>query len=395
MDYILHANDIIMCLYLAAIFPLLVELKYSMKKTVIVLGGYIAIAFPAYLQLVTMINNRGLAAAIAFSIPSLIICFFLSKYKGARFVFTFCTVDLMGFFALAIATSISFLFDNNPLVIFIVLNIEYIGLLLLVIKYRKSYIVIQQEITKGWVSFAIVSILFYVMMYMITSYPEPMRVRREYIPVVYVFMIMIAFCYVVIYQTVMKDIAIYDEQKEKQLLKTKIELQESQLELEEMYVKLAYTDILTGLKNRTAFEEKKTKIIRNPEKYNQIACLMLDLNNLKITNDNFGHDKGDELIRNFSSIIRETIDLTHAIYRIGGDEFIALFLNIECSEVEKQIAKLRRRVSEENLVNPLKISFAGGLSCIEKDDIHDIDSLISCADRRMYEDKKIIKGVEE
>lgn len=388
MNFITAFNDIIACIYLAVIFTVLIELKYAMKTTSFLFFVYIGVALPVYFKLLSMGNSTGFSSAVAFTLPSLLLCFFLSKHRDFRFIFTFCSVDIVGFILISLSRAIGILFNDNQYIIFLLLNGGFVPALIASLKFRSRYLQIQRTINSGWKSFGVVSILFYTMMYLITSYPTPMIGRREYLPVLLVFIITVIVVYLVIYQAVMKAIKIHDEEKEKQLLETKIALQNSQLELKEIYVKMAYTDALTGLKNRTAFEEKKLALASKFEEDKPLYCLMLDLNNLKETNDIFGHDKGDELIKCFAKILNQTFD---AVYRVGGDEFIALFLEKSWNQIEKQIRDLKQKVKEKNEQSSIQISFAMGLSYAKEETIKDIDALVLCADKRMYENKKNMK----
>ena len=393
MSFLLYANDIIMTVYLAAIFVIIIDLKFSIKKTISIMLCFLVIALPLYFYLISLSLNRGLISLLVFSIPSFIICYFLSKYKGFRFVFTFCTVDLIGFVVIAIARTLGMLFDDSPLVIFIALNIQYITLIFASLNIREGYIKIQRTLTSGWVSFGIVTIFFYMMMYLLSSYPVAMIERIEYLPVFYAFIVTVISVYIVIYFAVIKSVKIYDEEKNRELSKAKLDLEDSKLQLKELYVKLAYTDALTGLKNRTAFEEKKIELSSELNHEINISCLMIDLNNLKHTNDNYGHDKGDEILKNFSVLLQEVFESTQTIYRIGGDEFIILFKDMFCEDIKEQIDLLRRKVTDRNKTSIYKISFAAGVSDTCQCKTKDIDELILNADRRMYENKKSLKAI--
>jgi diguanylate cyclase (GGDEF)-like protein len=84
--------------------------------------------------------------------------------------------------------------------------------------------------------------------------------------------------------------------------------------------KLSWEDGLTGLYNRHRFNHVVEELSRRvPE---QLAVAYMDLNNLKYTNDTFGHEAGDSLIRTAANIIRAVFG--EMTFRIGGDEFVAL-----------------------------------------------------------------------
>ncbi|MBR4981314.1 MAG: diguanylate cyclase, partial [Lachnospiraceae bacterium] len=89
-------------------------------------------------------------------------------------------------------------------------------------------------------------------------------------------------------------------------------------------VRLAYTDVMTRVGNKTAYTECVDSIykrIRNKEKLNYLVVVM-DINDLKKTNDTYGHEYGDKLIQNGADIAKKVWG-SECMYRIGGDEFVA------------------------------------------------------------------------
>lgn len=391
MISLMNISNFISFICLAIVFLMLIELKYSKKVTFISMIIFLAFSFLSYLALVSMDMEEGVASAVSLTIPSLILCFFLSKSRDSRFVFTFCTVDIMGFIVIIMSRAIAILFNDNPIIILMVVIMGFLFLMFITWKYRDEYIKIQTTLNSGWRSLAVVSVLFYFMLYMIVSYPVPMIERREYVPVAILFSITITFVYIVIYQTIMKTIMIYDEHKDKLLLETKIKLQDSQLELKKVYYKMAYTDILTDLKNRTAFEEKKKTLSANIKNKDMLSCLSMDLNNLKKVNDIYGHSKGDELIKAFSNTLKQSFKDMNDIYRIGGDEFIVFFSEMSSEEVNNQINDLKQKIASYNKQNEIKISVAMGLVFMNEDNIKDVNYFVVCADQKMYENKKNMK----
>lgn len=151
--------------------------------------------------------------------------------------------------------------------------------------------------------------------------------------------------------------------------------------------RLAYIDISTGLPNKGSCDKflYQNGILSNDQ---TDACIMFDLNNLKIVNDNFGHKAGDALIMNFANILRRTAPENVFVGRYGGDEFIAVLLNTSKEEVEDLLKKIDANVEElKKKENGTSISYAAGyeLSSGYKDCTLQI--LMDKADKKMYEDK--------
>ena len=112
-----------------------------------------------------------------------------------------------------------------------------------------------------------------------------------------------------------------------------------------IYKKLAFEDILTNLDNRASFElfikEKEN------EKIPYISFIMCDLNFLKETNDNYGHEAGDELIKASANILNETFKDVGKCFRLGGDEFIVVvtkenMMKAKIQELNYKISNYKR-----------------------------------------------------
>lgn len=147
---------------------------------------------------------------------------------------------------------------------------------------------------------------------------------------------------------------------------------------------IAFTDSLTGINNRNAFVSKLAS--SNVEKS---SILSFDVNNLKYYNDNFGHDKGDELLTSMANTLKKVFD--NNVYRMGGDEFIVLLDIIEKDEIENLIEKFEEEVKTFNSENKIILQSAYGYASYE--DGKTYDDLIKEADKKMYICKKKQKGI--
>ncbi len=153
-------------------------------------------------------------------------------------------------------------------------------------------------------------------------------------------------------------------------------------------------DSLTGLYNRRHFREIVNKILNETSLLNKtfVTCI-IDLNNLKIINDNYGHDVGDEFLIKFVEIFKAEVDDNDVFARSGGDEFEVIFINKNKVHVLNIIEKINARLKnysfdfDENI----KITFAYGLAEFPKDSTN-ITELLKISDKRMYEKKKEMKN---
>lgn len=150
--------------------------------------------------------------------------------------------------------------------------------------------------------------------------------------------------------------------------------------------KIAYVDVLTELYTRRKCEEVFTAIDGRNYEY---AIVQFDLNNLKTTNDEFGHEAGDELIRRFAAILRGTFNEGETLGRMGGDEFIVMVTDAYDYDVEAKLKKMAELTEEDNaLYEDIKVSYAVGYCKSVELDKPDAHAVYQEADKRMYKEKE-------
>ena len=156
----------------------------------------------------------------------------------------------------------------------------------------------------------------------------------------------------------------------------------------------AYSDPLTHVKNKNAYELEKERLERQMQTGEaQYALLMLDTNDLKKINDAYGHDHGDEYLVNCCQLICRVFEHS-PVFRIGGDEFLVLLENTDFERREELVAEFNRR-SQESLKEPYawnRVSTAKGLAVCEPSDTSPED-VLRRADHAMYHDKKEMKVI--
>jgi diguanylate cyclase (GGDEF)-like protein len=144
---------------------------------------------------------------------------------------------------------------------------------------------------------------------------------------------------------------------------------------------LSSTDLLTGVKNRNAMNNRVLKIVSGRERMKDTyGVIFADLNSLKNVNDNEGHNAGDKLLVDAAEILKTTFS-GNEIYRAGGDEFLIIAKDESKDILNSKVETLRIKSDDPN-----KISFAVGFYYEEKGG--DIRAAMREADARMYEDKK-------
>ncbi|MHB8422614.1 MAG: sensor domain-containing diguanylate cyclase [Leptospirales bacterium] len=165
----------------------------------------------------------------------------------------------------------------------------------------------------------------------------------------------------------------------------------SRREEENRIRKLAYHDPLTGLANRTLLQDRLEQAIRTARRTgNHVGLVYLDLDSFKPINDRFGHQAGDDLLREISFRLGSILRESDTVCRVGGDEFVLLFPELPGAE---ELLHLGSRVVLE-VARPfgwedsfLCVSASVGLALFPEDG-EDVLSLLFRADRAMYQAKK-------
>ena len=166
----------------------------------------------------------------------------------------------------------------------------------------------------------------------------------------------------------------------------------SEAKMNDYLRKLSYRDHLTGLGNETAYFEEVDKLMKALEKVDlKYAIVVMDVNNVKTTNDTYGHRFGCHLIVECGHML-PTIFKTSRLFHIGGDEFVAIVIGDDYdnlgSIIEDFDKKMRySKIEFEN--HELTYSVARGY-CFKKPGMT-YKEVFQEADERMYENKKEVK----
>lgn len=143
---------------------------------------------------------------------------------------------------------------------------------------------------------------------------------------------------------------------------------------------LSVTDLLTGLYNRNAMNNRITDIVNGVDPIESpYGVVFVDLNGLKLTNDRSGHVAGDKLLKESANVL-SSVFTDCEIFRVGGDEFLVIVTGKSEAEFNALIDELRKK-SEA----PGAVKFAIG-SCFSDPSV-DIRNAMHIADEKMYQDK--------
>jgi diguanylate cyclase (GGDEF)-like protein len=161
---------------------------------------------------------------------------------------------------------------------------------------------------------------------------------------------------------------------------------------EENIRQLAYHDTLTGLANRTLFNELLGVAFARARRHkHKVAVLMLDLDRFKVVNDTLGHSVGDELLKAVGKRLTALLRESDTVSRMGGDEFLLLLPEMERIEYAARAAgRILQAVREPFVLDGVTIHVSTSIGvAIYPDDGKDGDTLVKKADIAMYRAKDL------
>lgn len=176
-------------------------------------------------------------------------------------------------------------------------------------------------------------------------------------------------------------------------------LSDYQVEQARLLEKLSFDashDALTGLFNRKAIVDYLKKQLAQSRRSNlNIAVAFIDVNDLKYTNDQLGHDAGDELIKGVSAVINKTVRDSDFAARFGGDEFLIVLSDCTAENANILLQRIQSRYSSLGVIKAGK-KWSLSFGCTEFLGSEDsAENMIERADNAMYKHKAYQKLAEK
>jgi diguanylate cyclase (GGDEF)-like protein len=162
-------------------------------------------------------------------------------------------------------------------------------------------------------------------------------------------------------------------------------------EMEVALEKAATTDYLTGLLNRRAFIEKADIERRRADRNNHPICMvMIDIDHFKKINDTYGHDVGDDALKELVGLVGHGLRVSDAFGRLGGEEFALMLPETSLEGALILAERIRRRIEDNEMVladgEIIKMTVSCGLG--EWRQGMEYDAIIKLIDERLYEAKR-------
>ncbi|MBS7542070.1 GGDEF domain-containing protein [Ancylobacter oerskovii] len=164
--------------------------------------------------------------------------------------------------------------------------------------------------------------------------------------------------------------------------------------VERRILEAAYTDVVTGLPNRAAFDHRLRNLSTQRPSGQGLALAYIDLNGFKSVNDRYGHLVGDRVLRGVAERLRAYVDPQHFAARIGGDEFVLLstFPRDE-PPTAAELQAIAEAICAVMLVDDSRITIGAALGVALTGEAVDADALLRRADILMYAAKATGRAV--
>lgn len=156
----------------------------------------------------------------------------------------------------------------------------------------------------------------------------------------------------------------------------------------ETIINMAYTDILTGIKNRRCFEEDVEKLADAKKSFNIVA---IDMNNLKMINDELGHKFGDEALIKVANALRIFENYGEECYRMGGDEFEVICKKMDIDDIDRVCEQINKKLAKTEYFPGIPLSIAYGSFRFSANMDTEVNKVMARADKKMYEKKQQMK----
>jgi len=152
---------------------------------------------------------------------------------------------------------------------------------------------------------------------------------------------------------------------------------------------LAHCDALTGVKNRSTFDESLVREISLAQRYGQdFTMLVIDIDFFKKVNDTYGHKVGDDALKVVAETIKQCVRTTDMLFRYGGEEFVVLLGNTDCEMsymIADRVLESVRDINMQVKGQRIDLTVSIGMACLNIQD--NGESLFNRADAAMYSAK--------
>ena len=153
---------------------------------------------------------------------------------------------------------------------------------------------------------------------------------------------------------------------------------------------LAYIDDLTGIYNRRYLKKTQIEIEEFREKNIPFSVVIVDIDHFKDINDTYGHMKGDEVIKDFSQFLKDTLRASDTVVRYGGDEFVCIMSSADRDDTRQIYSRILERCKKRKF-GGVDVMISAGIASFPTD-CEDFEELLKIADESLYDAKRSGRG---
>lgn len=232
VETFLRPFTIIYCIVLVYLMDMaLIESRFP--KIVYFIATALCVIFSSAMLLV-LYHTAGLLAIqkyfiCAIALPPCLLYYFLSKHRGSRFFFAFCTADMACMSMIMLSMSMSMFLGGSLTVILLTRLLLVTLMAIFIIKYvRRPFCYIINNIQTGWGTAAFLALVFYLLLYGYFLFPTAIKQRPKYMPVGILILVLLFSCYWFIYKSILWQNKVHQAEKTEQGLRLQLTLQKEQ-----------------------------------------------------------------------------------------------------------------------------------------------------------------------
>lgn len=233
MTILREASAMYASMFSLVLFMALFESRYPRKKTVFLTLGLMGPLLMVNFVLLAILGPERMSTLLLLtcSLPSLVFFFFLAKFRDGRLLFTFCIADTVMLMIIDL-TSIADFFLGNTCIVMAVSRLILCPLVAVLAwkLLRPLYLDLQNKVTRGWFVFAVIALIYYVLMSMAMSVPTIITQRLEQLPAFLLILLLIPVIYIHIFRTLIRQQRSHESSKEENILQVQVTSLQSRLE---------------------------------------------------------------------------------------------------------------------------------------------------------------------
>ncbi|MCQ4637608.1 GHKL domain-containing protein [Anaerovorax odorimutans] len=225
------------------LFMIIYRSRYSFKTTITATVTCIGIMVAGNIWglIVLGIDVMGKYFILTCTLPSMIFYFFMSKDRGGRFFFTFCLVDTIILWLMIVTNLIDVYIHGKGVFMLVSRLLIFPAAEVLAYKYvRKPYLEVQSNVKRGWIVFAAMTALYYLLLAVMGNWPAPITDRPDDLPAMLMILLLMPMTYLVIFAALYRQILLFRTQQSQRELQTQLEHYRIQLDNQQMVRKMKH-----------------------------------------------------------------------------------------------------------------------------------------------------------